>query len=311
MGFALDHTVADLVAGDLVADGMLGDLLGAVGIGEAADPGRVPRIRSILVALAARAAGAARVDPDAQVVAEVLDLLLVAHDVALGRRGGRRRRVARRVLRRVGANALTLRALEVSRHASHPEILGEVIDTLREIADGQAIAADLRRGVPLNEALWREHADGHAGAVFAFCCRAGGHLGGGDTATVGALSRYGRHVGRLWYGAEDLAAVGRGVGADHVYGRAVAGRPPLPVVCAAAREARVAQAWSALVCDPQPNAAGDVLALAVAVGGVREAREVVAREAWAAQRALGVVAPSPYRRGMERLAVGLARAEAA
>ena len=36
---------------------------------------------------------------------------------------------------------------------------------------------------------WQEHADGHTGALFAFCCRAGAHVAG---CTPGELSAFGR-----------------------------------------------------------------------------------------------------------------------
>lgn len=302
----IDRSVMDLVAGDLVADGSIADLLG-VAQAEVAD-GR-PRIRPILVALAARAAGAARVEPEAQHAAEVLHLLLVAHDVAMGRTGGRRRQVARRLLRRLGTNALTVRALELARHASHPEILGEIVDALREISDAQALSeVDRAARVPPHE-LWRAHADGRSGAILAFCCRSGALLGGGEAPTVSALSRYGRHVGRMWTGAEDLLAFDAN-DLEFLVQRAASGRPVLPVALAARTDTSVGDAWSKLLLDPNPSAAVPVLGLAQRAGGHRAAREALARECWSAQRALAAVPSSVYRKGLEAVATSLARPEA-
>ncbi len=305
----LEPSVLALVAGDLASERSLADLLD-LPLSDVIDGTGLPRIRPVLLALSARAVGG-RPDVEAQHAAEALHLLLVAHDLALGRRGGRRRRVARRLLMRLGTNALTIRALELARHASHPEILGEVVDALREISDARSFIESSARSSALPpEELWRVHADGRAGAVLAFCCRAGGHLGGGDAIAITALSRYGRHVGRLSHGAEDLAAAHAG-DTEHLVQRALAGRPVLPVALATVRDRSIGSRWAAFAEDPQPDVAAEILALASRAGGLRDARELLARECWAAHRALSPVSPSPYRRGLERVASAFARPEAA
>lgn len=312
-------SVLELVAHDLPGDDELLDLLGSrPDRAEGREPApastgevRLPRIRPVLVALAARAAGAARVDSEAQHAAELLHLALVVHDVALGQRGGRRRRVARKVLTRIGTNQVTLRALELARHASSPELLGEVVDTLREIADAQALSQELRGGQLPTREEWREHADGHLGAVFSFCCRAGGHLGHGGVPTLTALGRYGRHMGRLWHAAEDVAAMSGGEGGAHLVTRALAGRPVLPVIGAAERDPAIARQWASLLVDPRPEVAADLALRVVHAGGIPRSRAVMAKESWSARRALQAIPPSPYRRGMEQIAAGIVRPEAA
>lgn len=310
MPASVDPWIADLVADDLPSESAIGDLLGGnVPVGDVVDPGQLPRIRPLLVALSARAVGASRVDAEAQHAAELLHLALVGHDLALGQKGGRRRRIARSVLRTIGDSTLTLRALEIARHASSPEILGEVVESLREIADGRALSREIRQGTVPDEDVWREHADGHAGAVFAFCCRSGAHIGRGNVATVQALGRFGRHLGRLWAGAEDLSQLARPGGDALLVHRAERGRPPLPVICAAAVDPELAARWVAWTRDPHPDVAADLVQRVLTRGGISAAREVMARENWAAQRALGVLDPNVYRRALERLASGLARTE--
>lgn len=302
--------VRDLVRDDLPADADLVDLLGTdwereLPLGARPD---LPRIRPILVALAARAAGASSaIEGEPLYAAELLHLALVVHDLALGKQGGRRRRVARRVVRRsvswLGGNHLTLRALELCRHSS-PEILGELVDTLREISDGQSLARELQQGRPPSAQDWREHADAQTGALFAFCCRVGGHLARAEAPVVTALGRYGRHVGRLWHVAEDLAVLEHGEGAAHLIARAGAGRPVLVVIAAAERDPRVAVAWARLVSDPVDADAAALLARVRELGR-GPAREVMARESWAARRALRTLPESRYRATMERLAARL------
>jgi geranylgeranyl pyrophosphate synthase len=308
------RTLAELLGDDVVQSDDLLDLLGEHAVefdGELGLSERVPRIRPVLVTLAARASGAQGVvDADLQRAAELLHAAVVLHDVALGRGGGRRRRVAKKVVRRsvgwIGGNHLTVRTLELVRHVPNPEILGELVDTLREIADGQALVQELQRepGMPTTED-WLDHADAHTGALFAFCCRAGGHLGDASPATVSALGRYGRHLGRLWNVAEDVEHLQGDEAAAHLLKRAMAGRPVMPVALAAERDDAVGQIWENLVRHPDAALAAELSARVLRVGGDGASREAMARESWAARRALRTLDETPYRRGLDHLAAGL------
>jgi len=304
--------VSALVGGDLPADEDLADLVGgrhpeARDLFDARE--HIPRIRPILVALAARSAGAEAVDRDVQHVAELLHLALAVHDLALGREGGRRRRVARRLIKRsvgwLGGNHLTLRALELARYGQSPEILGELLDTLREFSDGQALCRELQEGLVPTEQDWLEHADSYTGALFSFCCRAGGWMAGSDPATLSALGRYGRHVGRLWHVAEDVAAIRHGDGPSHLLTRALNARPVLPVI--RAEDPEIGDHWADLVIDPTPEGSEEITRRVWASGGLQRCRARMVRESWAARRALSVLEPTPYRRAMERLTVTLTK----
>lgn len=306
------HLVSEPVDDDLAGDDDLRDLIGgrhpeASVIFEAR--AHVPRIRPVLVALAARSAGATDVDSNVQHIAEMLHLALAVHDLALGREGGRRRRVARKLIKRsvgwLGGNHLTLRALEIATHATPEAISGELLDTLREFSDGQALARDLQKGAVPTEQDWLDHADSHTGALFAFCCRAGGHLAGRDPAKLSALGRYGRHLGRLWHIAEDAAGIRHDDGASHLLTRALAGRPVLPVI--KAEDPRLGELWAELVRDPRRQQAEEIVRRVWAAEGLRHARAAMAREGWAARRALSSLDDSRYRRAMEQLAITLVR----
>lgn len=294
----------DLVADDLVGDS---DIAEVVGPRFALTKSEIPRIRPILVALAARATGAEAVDDEAQHAAELLHLTLRVHDLALGREGGRRRRVARRLVRRsvewLAGNHLTIRALELSRH-SEPGVLEELLEALRSFSDAQALTRELVGQLP-EEADWLEHADAHTGALFAFCCRVGGRIAGAPVRQVGALGRYGRHLGRMWHVAEDLSVLEHGEPALHLTARAAGGRPVLPVICAAARDGAVAAAWQKVAAERDPQEAR-LLARRVRLG-VRASREVVVRESWLARQALQVLPENRYRAALQGLAAELAR----
>ncbi len=303
-------TLAELVKDDILGLDDVEDLIG--GVDDASDfvPGpEIPRIRPILVALAARASGADGVDPDLQRTVELLHKALAVHDLALGREGGRRRRVAARIVKKsvswLGGNHLTLRAMEIVQ-ASRPDALGDLLGTLREFADGQALTAELQQGrIPTLED-WLEHADSHTGALFAFCCRAGAM--GKERRVAESLARYGRHLGRVWHIAEDVSVLAHPGGEQVVLARVLAGRPLLPVVEASVRAPEVGRLWGRLVEHPSEATAewlGDIVRDA---GGLAGARERMLSESWLARQALSRVPDSRYRAAMGKLVTSIASA---
>lgn len=306
---------AGVAADDLTGEGDLGDLMSSLlwddeSAGELLRASRIPRVRPILVVLAARASGAAKVDPELQHAAELLFAALTLHDIALG--GGGRRRMARKVLRRsvgwLGGNQLLMRAIELARQVSSPEVLDELLDTVRAFAEGQQLASELlAEGVPTRE-LWEEHADGHTGALFAFCCRAGALLSRREDRHVAALGRYGRHLGRMWHVAEDVCLLAGPDGAEKLRKRSMTGRPMLVVAIGVERDPKVGEAWRALVSDPSQAHADRLLELLHATRALVGTREVMAREGWSARAALRQLERDPYCAALERLASGLTHA---
>ncbi len=298
----LDDALAALAGGDGLPPGLAAESLFA---------GGMPRIRPVLVLLATRAQSAEHApDPElafeAACVAELLQGTIRLHDVALGRQDGRRRRAARRVLRGathwLGGNHLSLRAMEIARHLPAPEILGDVLDALREITEGQALSEELRRRTPTpDDALL--HAEAHAGAVFAFACRAGGRLGGLDRAEVSGLSRYGRHIGIGWQLAEDLAAFEQ---AEDRQALLEASRPLYPVAWSAEQDAAIAPLWARLQARGEPAVAEDLAGRVRAAGGLAAGRQALIQQTWTARQALTVLPPTPARDAMERIAASLA-----
>jgi octaprenyl-diphosphate synthase len=242
--------------------------------------------------------------------AEFLHRALAVHDIALGRQGGKRRWLVRKVAKRsaglLAGNHLTLRALELTRH-SQPEVLGELVDTLRAFSDGQALLRDLQQGGVPTQQDWLEHADAHTGALFAFCCRAGAWLAEAERPRVTALGRYGRHLGRLWHIAEDVSMLEHGDAGAHLVARALAARPILAVALAAEADPEVGALWAHLVRNPSA-ALGDTLALRLGdTPGIGLARERMAHEAWSARKVLTQLEDSRYRRALDRLVRNLVR----
>lgn len=318
-----------LLGGDLAEvlqrlEGALSDLAGGEGAPDGFDPRRylapgVPRIRPLLVLLSARAVDGDAVPPDSAtehvaVAAELLHLAIVLHDAALGRPGGRRRRAARRLLSGavgvLAGNHLTLRALELTRHTPAPEIVGDLLDAMREVSDGHALAQRCKGRLP-TAAEAQILAEARSGAVFAFACRAGGRLAGADRRSVTALGRYGRHAGVAWHLAEDLASLEEGDEPTDPSGntlddRAIEGRPSHSLCLAAERTPGLVDAWEELGRDPTPEGARALAARIQQTGSPGETRMLLAQESWAARRALRQLRPSRYRDLLDQIAIMVA-----
>lgn len=313
---SLDLTLRDLAMGEGAPRGF--------------DPSRfvapgVPRIRPLLVMLSEKAAWPDAVSAEEEarrqegadhlaLAVELLHVGVLVHDAALGRQGGRRRRAARRLLGGavgwLGGNHLTLRALELSRQAPGPEVVGDMLDTLREVAEGHALAQTIRNRLPtLAECV--AIAEGHTGALFSFACRAGARISGAERGVVSGLGRYGRHAGLAWHLAEDISAMElrsdeqedclRGL-LHHTWG----GRPIYPLSAAAERDPGIERIWLDLQRDGSPDGAL-VLAQRIAdTGAIGLTRERLALECWQARKALQALPPSPERDALDHIARTLA-----
>lgn len=296
----IDEALAALSAGDGLPSGLEPESLFA---------GGVLRIRPLLVLLASRAgeaqAGDAQAAAEVAYIAELLQTAIRLHDAALGRQHGRRRRAARRVLGTaahwLGGNHVMLRALEIARRAPAPEILGEALDTWREVSEVHLLGEALRgRAATVSDAV--QLAEGHTGAVFAFSCRAGGRLGGLDRPVVTALGRYGRHVGVGVHIAEDMAVLSENW-------RTMPSRLAIfPVASAGERDAGVNDLWRKMVDRPDDRTAQELHDRVRAAGGLQAGREAMVRQSWAARKALSALPESPAREALDAIAGSLARA---
>ena len=310
-------------------DEALGDLAGGSGTPSDFDPQRflapgIPRVRPLLVLLSERATrahgeveGADMLDPEGDaaehmaLAAELLHVAIGVHDRTLGMPGGRRRRAARKLLGAVGwlgANHLTLRALELARHAPTPEVVDDVLDALREIADGHALSESIR-GRPATPAECEELAEGYTGAVFDFACRSGARVAGGEPKVIRSLGRYGRHTGMAWHMRDDLAAME--VDPDEVAAtieeRLSKRSPNFAVSLGAERDAAIGEMWMKLREDQDDDLARELQDRVRASGALSAGRERLLSQTWRARKALSSLAPSPHRDALDKLAQAIAK----
>lgn len=301
----IEDTLATLIGGEGSQYGIAPDELFS---------GGVPRIRPVLVHLAAQTGLHSGSEPadgtaDVALVAELLHAAVLLHDAALGRREGLRRRAARKVLHRashwLGGNHLTLRALEIARRAPAPEILGDALDALREVTEGQAFAETLQERTP-TPADVLQHAESQAGAVLAFSCRAGGRLAGAGRPALTRLGRYGRHTGVAFQLAEDLAAFDSTDGLEGLIRLASTGRPVLPIAIAAERDPELAALWRSLGDHEDSETAFLIAERVGACGAIGKGREAMLEHVWTARRALADLPETPARGAMDRIVGSLA-----
>ena len=327
-GLPLDGLGADFLELLRQLDAAFVDLVTGDGAPAGFDPKRfiapgVPRVRPVLVLLSARAVGRPEGGPELDLsatehvaaAAELLHFAVLLHDAALGRQGGRRRRVARRLLGRtvgvLGGNYLTIRALELSRTSSTPEILGDLLETLRDISEGHGMRQGLHDRVPtVAEAM--AIAENHTGTGFRFACRAGARLAGASRASVTALGRYGHHTGVAWALAEDLNAFDPQLSLmapGGIIDRAETGRAGHTLAFAATRDPGLPALWTELLQDATDARADAFRARVAATGALSATRRRIAQESWAARRALQALPESIAREALDRIAAGVAQGE--
>ncbi len=299
----LETALAHLVLGEAISEGVSPESHLAPG---------VPRIRPVLILLATGAAGGeygVHTD-DAVFSAELLDKAIRVHDAALGRQDGRRRRIARRLLggaaHWLSGHSLSLRALEIAR-SSRPELMGEVLDTMREITEGHHLGHELRSRDATQEE-WQDYAELHIGAVYSFCCRAGARLAGAPREVANGLGRYGRHMGVAWHALEDqwvLSASPEELPRILAH-RAASGRPLLPLIIGLEQDPSADGLFDRVLATGDLDAARSLQETLVAGGGLYATRKAVLEHSLAARRALRALKPGPHRDALERLAASLA-----
>jgi geranylgeranyl pyrophosphate synthase len=313
---------ADLMAYLGSIETALGDLAGGDGAPPGFDPRLflapgLPRVRPLLVVLSARAAVAdTKAAPSADgfraasehvaAAAELLHLAVMVHDAALGKQGGRRRRAARRILGGavglLGGNHLTLRALELSRATDTPELVGDVLEAMREIGEAHVVAQRCGGRMPtVVEA--GAIAEGHTGAVFSFACRAGARLAGADRRHMSSLARYGRHTGVAWQIAEEMAMLDARSPEElsALEDRAERGRAGLALALAVEAVPELGERWRRLGRSPSPEQARALVELIHQSGALGPARERVVVEAWGARTALHSLPPSNSRELLDHI----------
>ena len=189
-----------------------------------------------------------------------------------------------------------------------PEVVDDVLDALREIADGHALSESIR-GRTATPAECEELAEGYTGAVFDFACRSGARVAGGDSSVIRSLGRYGRHAGMAWHMRDDLVAMEAhpdevAATLDERLGRH---SPNFAVSLGAERDELIGEMWMRLRMEQDDDLARELQERVTASGALSAGRERLLAQTWRARKALGNLAPSPHREALDRLAATIAK----
>lgn len=273
------------------------------------------RVRPLLVILAARAAGvAADCDTSRAALtklaqaAELVHAATLLHDDVLDDGRTRRGLPAARVLwgnaaSVLGGDFLLIRALELTQASNVAGALGDLLQSIARMIDGEALQLAHRGRSDLDAAGYLAVVDGKTASLFAWCGRAGARLAGADAAFGEALAAYGLHLGRAFQIVDDVLDV---EGDPQALGKSVLsdvreGKLTLPVLFALEREPGLRQRLDACVAADHDDA-GDV-ATAVARSGAAElARERARQETGRAVAALGVLPMTPWSEALKYIA---------
>ncbi|MEJ3749932.1 polyprenyl synthetase family protein [Actinomycetes bacterium KLBMP 9797] len=177
--------------------------------------------------------------------------------------------------------ALAFTALADSGHPVAGVAAGELMRTVDELVDGQAMDLEFERvgAVGVDDCLRMTAAK--TGSLLACACRLGGLFGGGGEAACAALERYGRHLGLAYQLRDDLLGIW---GDPRRTGKAALAdlrrrKKSLPVVAALAGDGPAADQLRDLYARPEPfdDEAARRAARLVEEAGGREFAEGLAR----------------------------------
>jgi len=179
-----------------------------------------------------------------------------------------------------------------------PGVQAELLDAVGTMVEGEVIQFRHRGRADLDRATYEQIVLGKTAALFRWCGRAGARAGGGTSAQVDALGRYGRHVGVAFQIRDDVldltgdaATLGKAIGADLAEGKLT-----LPVLLALEAQPELAAQLASLGGGAQPSDRAATMAVVAALretGAIVAAQERVRRELQAALGALQSLEPSP------------------
>lgn len=279
----------------------------------------VPRIRPILIYLSSEVA---RTELSEKVESSRLRHLALAtelfygailiHDLTLGKQGGKRRRVARRVLGKAlewyGGTKLLTRALELVMMTHSSEVLSEFVMAMREVQEAQGDTKEWEGKLPTEDDMI-SYAENYTGAMFSFACRSGGLLSGASRREVNLLGRYGRQLGVAWQLTEELSAWDSSfeIAKQSLEEQLSTKRPFYPLICAAEDNPEVRDLWTYLLDKEDENALDSLVHKIQSSPAIPQTRQKIGEHSWTARKIARDLPQSPHRNHLESLAQALAK----
>ena len=244
--------------------------------------------------------------------AELFYCAILIHDVALGKQGGRRRRLAKRLLGKAiewyGGNRLITRALEMIMLTKSSEIMSEFVMSMREVQEARDNLAEWEGRLP-QEGEILSFAENYTGAMFAFACRSGGLLAKANRREVNLLGRYGRKLGVAWQLTEELSMFDCSKNeALHALEEQIAtNRPFYSIALAATHNEDISKTWQALRDKENDHLLEELLQQVRSSNSRSITRQKIAECSWAARKILSKLPDSEHRQQLDQIAQALAK----
>ena len=243
------------------------------------------------------------------VVAELVHSATLLHDDVIDDGHERRGAPAARVLwgngvSVLGGDLLLVNALErTARHA--PEIMPELVDTLRRLVEGEIIQLRGRVELDVSEATYERILRDKTASLFAWATRTGARLAGADAASVAAMTTFGEELGVAFQLVDDVLDYTGETSGKSLLADLKQGKLTLPLVLAATREPNLMGPLRRIFAGDQEPVA-HVSQSVVASGACTEVRRRAREHTGRAVAALEGVAMSPARSLLTSVASELA-----
>jgi octaprenyl-diphosphate synthase len=269
------------------------------------------RVRPVSVLLAGRCFGkSGRAFVEMGAVVELIHSATLLHDdvvdEGLERRGvPTSRRLYGNGVSVLSGDLLLVNALERTQtHA--PELLSDLISTLRRLVDGEIIQLRGRTELDLSEATYYRILSDKTASLFSLATRAGAVLAGASEEQCRALSQFGEALGIAFQLVDDVIDY-----AGHETGKAmfadlVEGKLTLPLVLAIERDPGLADLVRK-IHDGDASPVAEVSRRVIASGACDEVRRRAKAYADQAQAALSVLPNVPARALLEVVALEMTK----
>ncbi|HEX5100935.1 MAG TPA: polyprenyl synthetase family protein [Polyangiaceae bacterium] len=232
------------------------------------------------------------------VVAELVHSATLLHDDVIDDGKERRGAPASRTLwgngvSVLGGDLLLVNALErTARHA--PEMMPELVATLRRLVEGEIIQLRGRVELDVSEATYERILRDKTASLFAWATRTGARLAAADTRSVDAMASFGEELGVAFQLVDDVLDYTGETSGKTLFADLRQGKLTLPLVLAAAKDPALMTPLRRIFAGDQEPVA--LVSRAVTESGAcdevrRRAREHTTR----AIQALEAVATSPAR----------------
>lgn len=269
------------------------------------------RVRPMALLLSAACFGA--IDDRARelaIVAELVHSATLLHDDVIDDGNERRGAATARLVWGNGVSVLAGDLLLVSaldRTARHaPELMPDLIATLRRLVEGEIVQLRGRSELDVTEATYERILRDKTASLFSWATRTGARLGGANSEHQERLAGFGERLGIAFQLVDDVLDYSGEQTGKSLLSDLREGKLTLPLVLAVARRPELAAALRRIHAgdrEPVPLVSQAV----IETGACDEARRRASQYTERAVEALGAIAPGPARVLLENVAIELAR----